>query len=40
MPADLPTLNPDDIRNWLRQQIPVSDFQDRKVLLLVPDSTR
>ena len=40
MPADLPTLNPDDIRNWLRQQIPVSDFQDRNVLLLVPDSTR
>ncbi|MEZ6062566.1 MAG: lactate racemase domain-containing protein [Planctomycetaceae bacterium] len=40
MTADLPTLRPDDVRNWLHTNLPVDDFRDRKVLLIVPDSTR
>lgn len=40
MTADLPTLDPNAIRNWIQEHVPVSDFEGKRVLLIVPDSTR
>jgi len=34
------TLTPDQIRQWIASRIPVEDFRDRRVLLIVPDNTR
>ena len=40
MSADLPTLNAEQIRTWIDENVPVADFQGKKVLLIVPDATR
>ena len=40
MSSSLPTLNADQMRSWLHQNIPVTDFCDKRVLLIVPDNTR
>jgi hypothetical protein len=40
MSTQLTTLNADQMRAWLHQNVPVSDFRDKRVLLIVPDNTR
>lgn len=35
-----PTLDNDATRNWVSENVPVEDFRDKRVLLIVPDSTR
>ena len=40
MNSPLLTLNADAMRNWLQQNVPREDFRNRRVLLIVPDSTR
>lgn len=40
MAADLPTFSPDQMRLWIRENVPLGDFENRRVLLIVPDSTR
>lgn len=38
--SSLPTLTPDQIRNWLHQHIPINEYRGKRVLLIVPDNTR
>ncbi len=40
MTSDEQTLNADDMREWLHQHVPLVDFRNRRVLLIVPDNTR
>ncbi|MBL8810242.1 MAG: DUF2088 domain-containing protein [Planctomycetaceae bacterium] len=40
MSTSLPTMNPDQMRSWLSQNVPVEDFRNKRVLLIVPDNTR
>ena len=40
MTATLPTLSKEQILEWVHANVPVADFKDKKVLLIVPDSTR
>ena len=40
MAADLPTMNEPQMRSWLQARFPVSDYAGKRVLLIVPDSTR
>ena len=40
MTADLPTMDRTAILQWIHQNVPVADFEGKKVLLIVPDSTR
>ena len=40
MTADLPTMDRDAILQWIHKNVPVADFEGKKVLLIVPDSTR
>lgn len=40
MSADLKTLSPEEMISWLDQNLPVSDYEGKRVLLIVPDSTR
>ena len=34
------TLNPDQMRSWIEQNVPLDDFRGQRVLLIVPDNTR
>lgn len=36
----LSTLSADEVRQWFHTQVPLEDFRDQKVLLIVPDATR
>ncbi|MEO2019795.1 MAG: lactate racemase domain-containing protein [Fuerstiella sp.] len=36
----LTTLSSDDIVHWIHENLPLKDYEGRKVLLIVPDSTR
>jgi nickel-dependent lactate racemase len=38
-PASLPILSDSEVRAWF-QHLPLEEFRDRKVLLIVPDATR
>ena len=40
MSADRTTLSPQEMISWLDQNLPVSDYEGKRVLLIVPDSTR
>lgn len=40
MNTTFPTLSDDDIREWVAQHIPVNDFADKRILLIIPDTTR
>lgn len=40
MSADLKTLSPEEMISWLDQNLPVSEYEGKRVLLIVPDSTR
>ena len=40
MSADLPTLDNDAIISWVHENVPITDFEGKKVLLIVPDGTR
>ena len=40
MSADRTTLSPPEMISWLDQNLPVSDYEGKRVLLIVPDSTR
>lgn len=40
MSAELQTLDNDAVLSWLQDNLPVDDYRGRKVLLIVPDSTR
>lgn len=40
MSADLPTMTEDAIVQWIEQNVHSSDYAGKKVLLIVPDSTR
>ncbi|APZ92110.1 hypothetical protein Fuma_01714 [Fuerstiella marisgermanici] len=40
MTENLPTLDRDAILKWIHENVPVDEFAGRKVLLIVPDSTR
>lgn len=40
MAAELPTMNNEAIAQWIEQNVPTADFAGKKVLLIVPDSTR
>ncbi|MEZ6125356.1 MAG: lactate racemase domain-containing protein [Planctomycetaceae bacterium] len=40
MTSERSTLTPDAILEWMHQNIPVQDFAGKRVLLIVPDSTR
>ncbi|MCH7988347.1 MAG: DUF2088 domain-containing protein [Planctomycetes bacterium] len=33
-------LTDDEVRHWIAKQVPVEDFADKRVLLIVPDATR
>ena len=35
-----PQLTDEDVRHWFRRDLPVEDFRDQRVLLIVPDQTR
>ena len=35
-----PVLSDDEVRQQIRQQVPISDFQGKRILLIVPDATR
>ena len=40
MSVTLSTLSPDEVTNWIDANVPVNEFTGKKVLLIVPDSTR
>jgi nickel-dependent lactate racemase len=40
MPETLPILSADAVREWIARNVPADDFQDKKVLLIIPDATR
>lgn len=40
MTTDRPTITGEQTRQWIRDHVPVADFKDRRVLLIVPDNTR
>ena len=40
MTIEIPTVSDDDIRTWVNENIPQSEFSGKRVLLIVPDSTR
>ena len=40
MTTELKTLNADQMRNWIHQQVPLDDFRGKRVLMIVPDNTR
>ncbi len=40
MTFSMPTMNADQMRSWLHHNIPVDDFRNKRVLLIVPDNTR
>ncbi|MEZ6130593.1 MAG: lactate racemase domain-containing protein [Planctomycetaceae bacterium] len=40
MTVDRPTLNRDAMIEWVHANVPVNDFVGKRVLLIVPDSTR
>jgi nickel-dependent lactate racemase len=40
MSSTLPTMNADQMRSWLQTHVAVSDFQNKRVLMIVPDNTR
>ena len=33
-------LTDDEVRDWIAKHVPVEDFADKRVLLIVPDATR
>ncbi|MFO0918033.1 MAG: lactate racemase domain-containing protein [Planctomycetaceae bacterium] len=40
MPETPPILSEDAVRQWIAANVPAHDFQNKKVLLIIPDSTR
>ncbi|MFY8056863.1 MAG: hypothetical protein ACOVRM_03925 [Planctomycetaceae bacterium] len=36
----LPVLSPDQMRAWVHANLPLEDFRNRRVLLIIPDNTR
>jgi nickel-dependent lactate racemase len=40
MSSIIPSLNDDEVRAWIRETVPQSDFAGQRVLLIVPDQTR
>ncbi|MFN0055893.1 MAG: lactate racemase domain-containing protein [Planctomycetales bacterium] len=40
MSADAPILTPAQVRAWIRSHLPIDDFLNQRVLLIVPDGTR
>ena len=35
-----PILTDDEVRQWIRQNVPITDVADKRILLIVPDATR
>lgn len=35
-----PVLSPDQMRAWVHENLPLEDFRNRRVLLIIPDNTR
>jgi nickel-dependent lactate racemase len=40
MTESVPTLSRREVRDWIARNLPVGEFRDRRVLLIVPDGTR
>lgn len=40
MPELLPAKTEADIRQWIEANVPVNDFRDQRLLLIIPDATR
>lgn len=40
MTSDLPSMNTDETRQWIEANLPVQEFEGKRVLLIVPDHTR
>lgn len=40
MPESLPLWTDDAVRHWIADNVPLADFNDRKVILIIPDATR
>jgi len=40
MTHSLETLSDQDVQQWISQNVPLEDYRDKKVLLIVPDATR
>lgn len=40
MTIQLPTLNAEQMRTWIHENVPITEFRDRRVLVIVPDYTR
>lgn len=40
MGAEPPILSESEVRDWFSREIPLADFQGKRVLLIVPDATR
>ncbi len=40
MPAQIPILSNEQVRQWFSRNIPVEEFAGRRVLLIIPDQTR
>lgn len=40
MPEVIDTLSQAQVREWIESHLPLGDFQNKRVLLIVPDSTR
>ena len=40
MPAQIPILSDEEVRQWFAQNVPAGEFARRRVLLIVPDQTR
>ena len=40
MTETLPVFSPDQMREWVHANLPLEDFRNRRVLLIIPDNTR
>lgn len=40
MTTELKTLNAEQMQNWIQQHVPLDDYRDKRVLMIVPDNTR
>ncbi|MFN0195509.1 MAG: lactate racemase domain-containing protein [Planctomycetaceae bacterium] len=40
MASPIPILSDDEVRQWFQHELPLEDFRDRKILVIVPDATR
>jgi nickel-dependent lactate racemase len=40
MSTPLPTMSSDEVRGWIAEHVPPSEFAGQRVLMIIPDATR